>query len=100
MKQSSDTRPNNIVKVAANKWHINYNIEEEVIEDKSMFTFDYVKVHKLTKNVIVNAIIRNKYSRSEEFAILRKQLNNENTEQFTEYNEFINNTKLIVEGIL
>lgn len=100
IKQSSNTRPNNIVKVSPTKWHINYNIEKVTREDETFFEFDYVTVTKLNRGVIVNAIVRKKYSESEEFGILRKQLNDIRTDEYNEYNSFVENAKTIVGGIL
>jgi hypothetical protein len=100
MKQSSNIQPLPIVKISANKWHINYNIEKVTEEENIMFKFNYVKVSKLDKAIIINSIIRTKYSVSEEFSILRKQLNNIKTDEYVKYNTFVEGVKIKVKEIL
>ena len=43
---------------------------------------------------LVNKMVREKYTESEEFAILRKSINNPNNQEFVEYNNYVENCKL------
>lgn len=45
-------------------------------------------------NTLVNGLVRDRYSESEEFAILRKAINNPDNAEFIEYNEYVENCKL------
>ena len=49
---------------------------------------------------LVNKMVREKYSESEEFAILRKTINNPSNEQFIEYNNFVEQCKLQVKAFI
>lgn len=44
-------------------------------------------------NVLVNGMVRDRYSESEEFAILRKSINNPNNEEFIVYNAYVEECK-------
>lgn len=53
----------------------------------------YKKYSDISYNDLVNGMIRDKYSESEEFAILRKSINGI-TDEFTTYNTYVEDCKL------
>lgn len=53
----------------------------------------YTKYSNITYDELVNGMVREKYSESEEFAILRKAMTNL-TDEFTEYNAYVESCKI------
>jgi len=81
-------------------WRFNYN-QEEIQRDKITFhTADYVETAELTKENIVVALIRTRYSMNDEAALHRKSIANEAgaADEFTAYNDFVNECKNIVKS--
>ena len=77
MKYSQySTYPEKIIQYDKNSYLINYDIEESIqIEDEKelkIYKCKYIIVPKLTKEEIVNALIREEYSETQELNILRK----------------------------
>lgn len=63
-------------------------------EGKFRVTYSCYKVNALSYNELVNGLVREKYSDSEEFAILRKSINNPLNEEFVEYNNYVEQCKV------
>lgn len=77
MKYSQySTYPEKIIQYDKNSYLINYDIEEstQIEEEKELkiYKCKYIIVPKLTKEEIVNALIREEYSETQELNILRK----------------------------
>lgn len=53
----------------------------------------YTKYSNISYNELVNGLVRDKYSESEEFAILRKAMTNL-TDEFNEYNTYVEQCKI------
>lgn len=83
------TYPENVLPYDKNSFIVNYDIEEfiETREDEEYkgYKCKYVIVPKLTKEEIVNALIRQEYSETQELNILRKSEGKEfyNLQQYT-----------------
>lgn len=90
MKGTSDTKPNTQLK-SRGKTQVLYNIKEAVVTDmdgktRTAWEYDYVEIDgELTRDKIINGIIREKYSESAEFALVNNYLINKDV---TEYNAF------------
>ena len=48
----------------------------------------------ISYNTLVNKLVKEKYSDSEEFAILRKTINNPNNEEYLIYNTYVEDCKV------
>lgn len=77
MKYSQySTYPEKIIQYDKNSYLINYDIEESIQikeeEELKIYKCKYIIVPKLTKEEIVNALIREEYSETQELNILRK----------------------------
>ena len=77
MKYSQySTYPEKIIQYDKNSYLINYDIEEstqiEEEEELKIYKCKYIIVPELTKEEIVNALIREEYSETQELNILRK----------------------------
>jgi len=83
-------------------WRFHYNQGEETREETTFFTADFVDVPKPTKEEIISAIVRKRYSENEEYAIHRKFLASEPgaDAEFTVYNAYVNECKQIVKSLL
>jgi hypothetical protein len=77
------------------KTRFNYDIRTVEIEGETLNTAKFVEVDHPTRDNIINAIIRTRYSASQELAIHRKQAANEPgaAVEFEEYNNFVNYCK-------
>ena len=82
----------------AGPWRFNYNFSTSEREGETIYHSDTVEVAELTKEAIVVAMIRTRYSMNEEAALHRKMLANESgvDVEFAEYNLFVNECKAIV----
>lgn len=68
---------------------------EDLEKEKNLFVKEvtYSVYSNISYNNLVNALIRDKYSESEEFAILRKAMTLK-TDEFTEYNAYVEECKV------
>ena len=75
----------------ANKCRVYFNKSSKEVEGTTIYDADYVEVDALTREDVVVAIIRTKYSLNKELAIRREFINNEPDAQQTwdEFCEFI-----------
>lgn len=80
----------------AGPWRFNYNQSTTERDGTTIHTADYVEVAELTREAVVVALIRTRYSINEEAALHRKMIANETGagEEFAAYNEFVNECKL------
>ena len=61
----------------ANKCRVYFNKSTKEVEEATIYEADYVEVDALTREDVVVAIIRTKYSLNKELAIRRELINNE-----------------------
>lgn len=69
---------------------------EKILPKKKKYEVVY-KCYKASTpiyDVLVNGMVREKYSESQEFAILRKSITNPLNEEFIEYNVYVEDCKL------
>ena len=71
----------------ANKCRVYFNKSTKEVEETTIYEADYVEVDALTREDVVVAIIRTKYSLNKELGIRRELINNEPNSQQT-WNEF------------
>lgn len=86
---------------------IKNTLKPYLIEIKSIEPYNkkyYVKYTRykpnINYNVLVNGMVRDRYTESEEFAILRKSINNPDNQEFVEYNNYVENCKLQVKEFI
>ena len=82
----------------ANKCRVYFNKSTKEVEEATIYEADYVEVDTLSREDIVVAVIRTKYSLNKELAIRRELINNEPSAQQTwdEFCEFIEFAKGVV----
>lgn len=69
---------------------------EKILPKKKKYEVVY-KCYKASDpiyDVLVNGMVRDRYTESEEFAILRKSINNPYNTEFIEYNNYVEQCKL------
>ena len=69
---------------------------EKILPKKKKFdvVFKCYKANPISYDVLVNGMVRDRYTESEEFAILRKSINNPYNTEFIEYNNYVEQCKL------
>ena len=99
-KSFSTTRPEKVAQYDHSHIIISYNVEAvEATEVRDAgFEFDTLIAAKLDKGAIVEAIVRERYSVSDELSIQRQR--NTKKAEFTEYNDFVNAAKTTADAIL
>ena len=99
--ESSSIIPTTEYLTPSGPWRFNYNHATIEREGTTLHTANYVEVPEITKENIVVALIRTRYSANEEAALHRKMLANEAgvEAEFVEYNEFVNECKNIAHDI-
>lgn len=83
IKESNEQIEENVKKYCRTNYL--YGTKPTINNDEITFT-TYAKG---SYNDITNALIREKYSESEEFAILRKAINNANNQEYVEYFAYV-----------
>uniref|UniRef100_A0A6M3JLM8 Uncharacterized protein n=1 Tax=viral metagenome TaxID=1070528 RepID=A0A6M3JLM8_9ZZZZ len=105
MKANANTRPKDIMASKRNT-HFNFNIVESTIEDlggepRISFNYDYVEIEgEITRDKLISAIIRDKYSEDAELALLHNRMVSKNLVEYEEYQAFRVEVKVIVDEIL
>ena len=90
MKGNSDRQPKIIVQ-SNGKTQIRYNILEVTKEDMNReprisFDFDYIEIKgELTRDKIIDGIISNIHSKSNELALINNELANPGTKEYADY---------------
>lgn len=81
----------------ANKCRVYFNKSTKEVEGTTIYEADYVEVDALTREDVVVAIIRTKYSLNKELGIRREYINNEpNSQQsWEEFCAFVDYAKSI-----
>ena len=75
----------------ANKCRVYFNKSTKEVEEATIYEADYVEVDALTREDVVVAVIRSKYSLNKELSIRREYINNQSgaTEKWSEFCEFV-----------
>ena len=99
-KSFSTTRPEKIAQYDHSHLIISYNVEPvDATEDRDAgFEFDTLIVAKAEKGAIVEAIVRERYSISDELGIQRQRSSKE--AEFNAYNDFVEAAKATADAIL
>jgi hypothetical protein len=99
-KSFSTTRPEKVARYDHSHVLLSYNIVEvEATEDREAgFEFDTLIVTKAEKNIIISALIRERYTVDDEFAILRQR--DTKPDEFAEYNNFAEACKAEANSII
>lgn len=105
MKSSSNIKPQKIEAVGNGSYQINYNItEKETIEFefyKVLYEYETIIVCGYpTYENVVGEIIREKYSYDFREAAIRKGISNPNDPDYVAFNDFAEQTKLMVKELL
>ena len=85
----------------ANKCRVYFNKSTKEVAEATIYEADYVEVDALTREDVVVAVIRSKYSLNKELAIRREFINNEPDAQqaWEEFCEFIEFAKSIANTV-
>lgn len=101
MKSNSNLKPNTIEAVGNGSYNVNYNVSESVIGDNTLYDYEVVNVWGLpTYESVVSEIIREKFSYDFREAAIRKGISNPNDPDYIAFNDFAENTKLMVKDLL
>lgn len=81
----------------ANKCRVYFNKSTKEVEETTIYEADYVEVDALTREDVVVAVIRSKYSLNKELSIRREYINNQSgaTEKWSEFCEFVEFAKWV-----
>jgi len=105
MKANANTRPKDIIKCKKVTF-VNYNIKEVTITDidgklRQTYNYDYVEIEgEITRNKLIAAIIRDKYSEDAELALLHNKMLSKDLMEYEDYQKFRTEVKVIVDEIL
>lgn len=97
-KSFSTARPAKVARYDNKTLIVSYNIAEVEKEDTKGFEFDTVLVSEVSKPAIVEALVREKYSISDELSIQRQRTSKK--AEFNEYNAFAEAAKATAKAIL
>lgn len=89
MKNTAFKKPQ-VVKDCKTHFELSYNINEtkEGETERTMYNFDFVKVVNLDYETIVSAIIRQKYSIDQEFALNNNYQTEGTSQEWEEYQSY------------
>ena len=75
----------------ANKCRVYFNKSTKEVKRTTIYEADYVEVDTLTREDVVVAVIRSKYSLNKELSIRREYINNQSgaAENWSEFCEFV-----------
>ena len=101
MKSNSNINPNTIEAVGNGSYNVNYNVSESVIGDSTLYNYEVVNVWGYpTYDTVVSEIIKEKYSYDFREAAIRKGVANPLDEDYIEFNNFAEQTKVMVKELL
>ena len=101
MKSNSNIKPKIIEAIGNGNYFFNYNIEE--IEKEDGISYNYIQVEiegYPTYDSIVSAIIKENFNYDFREAAIRKGILNSSDEDFISFNNFAENTKIMVKSLL
>ena len=102
MKANSNTEPKQFIK-SRNITHFNFNIVETTKEDidgesRISFDYDYVEIKgDVTRDKLISAVIRDKYSEDAELALLHNKMAGKGLAEYDGYQVFRADIKAIVD---
>ena len=105
MKANSNTIPETFIKSKRNT-HFNFNIVETTKEDmdgesRTSFDYDYVEIEgEVTRDKLISTVIRDKYSKDAELALLHNKMNDKGLAEYGEYQLFRAGVKGMVDAAL
>lgn len=101
MKTNSNIRPNTIEPVGNGSYNVNYNVTESLYNDSKSYNYEAVTVwgYPIYESV-VSEIIKEKFSYDYREAAIRKGIVNPNDPDYIAFNDFAENTKLMVKDLL
>lgn len=100
MKSISNIRPEIIEKYDESHSLYKINITEEVTEDGIIFKWDeYIIEHPVTRDKVIDAIIKEQYPNGASEAAIRKGVINKDDPDFVDFNNFVEDIKGRVETI-
>lgn len=105
MKSNSNINPNTIEAVGNGSYNVNYNITKSLIIDGNIQceSYDYETITVWgypTYDTVVSEIIKEKYSYGFREAAIRKGISNLNDPDYIAFNNFAEQTKLMVKELL
>ena len=101
MKSNSNIKPNTIEAVGNGRYNVNYNVTESVIGDSTLYDYEVITVCGYpTYYTVVSEIIKEKYSYDFREAAIRKGIANPLDEDYIEFNNFAEQTKVMVKEML
>lgn len=100
LKSFSAVAPSKVERYDKNHLIVSFNVVEVPATDdrEAGFEFDTVLVPELSKPALVEAIVRSRFSVSDELGILRQR--NSKKAEFNEYNDFVEAAKATADAIL
>lgn len=100
MKANYDQMPSPIEPVGNGSFLINYNIEEVTKEDRTSFDCDQVLIwNEPTREKIISAIVREKYSQDHVEAITANYLAGHDTQELAAFQVYREVAKKVASGI-
>ena len=79
----------------AGPWRVYFNHSEIEREGHTLQTADYIEAVELTREKVVEALIRQRYSVNDEYQVHREKLNGTDKGEFEQYNNFVEDCKII-----
>lgn len=91
MKTQSDNKPESIKHIGKGNYHVNMNVREveRKMGETTMIIYEYDTIKTFgypTYGVVVDALIRERYTQSDELAIQRQR--DTKPDSFAEYNDY------------
>lgn len=101
----SDQKPATFEDLGDGRLHFNYDIQEKTEETEDGETRTYYEYKQVTvsskdRNELVVALIRQKYSADEEYALGRHKLADRKASEFEAYDDYVESCKVIVDNAL
>lgn len=92
-----ETNDNSLIKAKLHKYTISIDKIEDLRIKDGLFekAVDYTYYTSISYDTLVNGMVRERYSDSEEFAILRKSVNNPSNAEFTSYYAYVEECKTL-----
>ena len=105
MKSNSNINPNTIEAVGNGSYNVNYNITKSLIIDGNIQceSYDYETITVWgypTYDTVVSEIIKEKYTYDFREAAIRKGISNPLDEDYVDFNNFAEQTKVMVKEML
>ena len=94
MKSNSDNRPSTILNLGDGTYQFHYNIVEKIEEGRTSYDSDVIILsHPVSRDNIIDALIRERYSLSQELSISRQK--DKKADEYNAYYEYCEECKRI-----